>query len=468
MNHTFKNENGHLIATAIFGKDEISTATNKAIVSICKDITVKGFRKGKAPIEEARKYIRSDDLANHTINELLKVVDREFFKDPEFNGYSLLNGFRPNVSLDKFSNEEVQFTISYVLRPYTSKIGKYIDLKADVKEEEVTDADIDKHIQHLAEENSELVTKEKAAEKGDIVNIDFVGLLNGEAFDGGSAKAFDLELGSNHFVPGFEDQLLGHKAGDKVDVNVTLPTEYPEPLSGKDVLFKVTINSVKVKEVPEIYDEFATTLSGKYVAKDLAELKAKVKDILVDQNHHNYENGIINSLLLQTRDGSEFVIPDEYIEQLVDNQMKYNSQRFESQGITLDEYLKIIKKEKDQYRSELKEQLTNQLKTSLLYDAIFAAEKLAYPTNEELEAKLGRPLNQVLKELNSYFKSLGQSDEQIRAQTNSYLNEVNSSIIFEKVQNRLLVLNGYKKDSPVVPAQEANDSQNSEEHKDAE
>ncbi len=463
MNHTFKNENGHLVATATFGKDEIKNATEKAVKNLCQDITVKGFRKGKAPLEEARKYIRSDDLGNHTINELLKVVDREFFKDPEFNGYNLLNGFRPKVSLDKFSNEEAKFTITYVLRPYTSKIGQYKDIKADAEEKIVDDKAIDERIHELAQQNSELVTKEKAAEKGDVVNIDFTGLLNGEAFDGGSAKGFDLELGSNHFVPGFEDQLIGHKAGDKVDVNVTLPAEYPEPLSGKDVLFKVVINSVKVKEIPEINDEFATTLTGKYVSTNLEDLKNKVKSVLIEEFDREYQRDVINSLLLKIRNDSEFVIPDEYIEQLLDNQIKFNSERLESQGLSLDEYLKILKKDKEDYRNEIKAQLVDQLKTSLLYDAIFANEKLAYPTNKELEEKLGKPLNEVLKDLNSYFKKIGQTEEQIRAQTNSYLNEVNSSIIFEKVQNRLLELNGYKQvEKPLESGEESKKSDSAE------
>lgn len=458
MNHTFKNENGHLVATATFDKFEIQVATEKAIKNLCQNITVRGFRKGKAPIEEARKFIRSDDLGNHTINELLKSVDREFFKDPEFNGYNLLNGFRPKVSLDKFSNEEAEFTITYVLRPYTSKIGKYTDIKADAEEKLIDDESVTARIQELADQNSELVTKEKEAAKGDVVNIDFTGLLNGEAFDGGSAKGFDLELGSNHFVPGFEDQLIGHKAGDKVDVNVTLPAEYPEPLSGKDVLFKVVINSVKVKEIPEINDDFATTLTGKYVSSNLEELKNKVKSILSEEAKNEYQRNVINSLLLKVRNDSEFVIPDEYVEQLVDNQVKFNSERLESQGLTLDEYLKIVKKDKNDYRAEIKEQLLDQLKTSLLYDAIFANEKLAYPTNKELEEKLGKPLNDVLKDLNSYFKKIGQSEEQIRAQTNSYLNEVNSSIIFEKVQNRLLELNGYKAAEPASQESEKTDT----------
>lgn len=463
MNHTFKNENGHLVATATFGKDEIKNATEKAVKNLCQDITVKGFRKGKAPLEEARKYIRSDDLGNHTINELLKVVDREFFKDPEFNGYNLLNGFRPKVSLDKFSNEEAKFTITYVLRPYTSKIGQYKDIKADAEEKIVDDKAIDERIHELAQQNSELVTKEKAAEKGDVVNIDFTGLLNGEAFDGGSAKGFDLELGSNHFVPGFEDQLIGHKAGDKVDVNVTLPAEYPEPLSGKDVLFKVVINSVKVKEIPEINDDFATTLTGKYVSTNLEDLKNKVKSVLIEEFDREYQRDVINSLLLKIRNDSEFVIPDEYIEQLLDNQIKFNSERLESQGLSLDEYLKILKKDKEDYRNEIKAQLVDQLKTSLLYDAIFANEKLAYPTNKELEEKLGKPLNEVLKDLNSYFKKIGQTEEQIRAQTNSYLNEVNSSIIFEKVQNRLLELNGYKQvEKPLESGEESKKSDSAE------
>ncbi len=468
MNHTFKNDNGHLVATATFDKDEITKATDKAINLLCQNITVKGFRKGKAPIAEARKYIRSDDLANKTINELLKVVDKEFFKDPEFNGFNLLNGFRPNVALDKFSNEEAAFTITYVLRPYVSKLGKYQGIKADAEEKEVTDEDIEAHIKDLAVQNGDLVDKDEPAEMGDSVNIDFVGLLNGEAFDGGSYKGYDLELGSNRFVPGFEEQLVGHKAGDKVDVNVTLPAEYPEHLANKAVLFKVTINTVMRKQIPEINDEFATTLSGAYTATDLNDLKEKVRKVLTDKNHQTYQSQVLNSLLTQVKEDSEFVIPDEYLTQITENQIKLNSENIESRGLTLDDYLRLMKKEKEVYTNEIKAQVTEQTKSSLVYDAIFAAEKLTYPTEKDIEAKLGRPLKVILNQLNQYFKSQNLSDDQIRHQTNDYLNEVNSSIIFEKVQNRVLEINGYsvpeeEKQEEVKDTEEANETKDAPE-----
>ena len=283
MKQTFKSEKGHLIATLSFDRQEIAKANEKAINKLVLDVTVPGFRKGKAPKEKAIGYISQQKLFDGTVNSLLHMVDKNLETIDEFQAFvkeGKLAQRHPDVNLTKFTNDEAEFIITWVLLPVVSKLGNYKGLKTSVKAKAVTDADVSAEIKHLAEENAELVESEKEAQMGDTVNIDFVGLMNGEAFEGGSAKAFDLELGSHRFVPGFEEQLVSHKAGDKVDVAVTLPDNYPEPLKSKDVIFKVTVNSVKVKEVPEINDEFATTLSGKFVAKDLAELNEKVKAYL--------------------------------------------------------------------------------------------------------------------------------------------------------------------------------------------
>lgn len=452
MNRTFKDENGHLIATVNFGGDEIAQATEKAVRKLCEEVTIPGFRKGKAPVEKARLYLRSNDVAQQTVNELLRKVDASFAKDDEFSAYikdsKILGNFRPNVSIDKFTQEEADFTIQYVLRPVCKKLGEYKSLKSDATEKEVTDKDVDAFIQHLAEDNAELVPSEEAAKEGDTANIDFVGLMDGKEFEGGSAKGFDLVLGSKRFVPGFEEQVVSHKAGDKFDVALTMPDNYPEPLTSKPVVFKVTLNSVKVRQVPSINDEFATTLTGEFASKDLAELKTKVREHLKTSGHRQFLNTLVNSFLNQIRENSEFVIATEYVDNLVKQRKASDEKNVNAQGLTLAEYLKLINKTEEAYTKELTDGVTQEIKTTLTYDAIASAEKIPSPTQEELEKRLGAPVNSFIENMTGFLRSQKYSDQQIRNQINGYINQVFISVLNERIQTALLELNGYKVEKP--------------------
>ena len=456
MNKTFKNENGHLVADVEFGKEEIEKAQKKAINSLANEVTVPGFRKGKAPLDKAMRYIKSDDLANETLNKLLVVVDKEFEQDESFQGYvkgnKLAPHFRPSVSVEKFSNDVASFKIVYILRPEVSKLDGYKDVKVNVTKKAITEKDIDNELSRLASNEAELVSVDREAKNGDIANIDFVGLLNGEEFDGGSSKGFDLELGSGRFVPGFEEQVVSHKAGDKFDVALTMPENYPEPLTGKPVVFKVTLNEVKVKEVPEINDEFATTLTGEYVSKDLAELKEKVKANLTKNSENGYRVQVVNNILLNARDASKFVIADEYLEDIVNDRIHEETHRVEDQGLSLEEYLKLINKSMEDYRKEMKEGVEGELKTSLIYDAIAGAEKVEIPTTADIEKQLGTSLQDFANYYVNYLKGQKMSEEQAQNQVNGYINQIFSSILTNRVQDKVLALNGFIKEEK--PAEE--------------
>ncbi len=445
MKHTFKNENGHLIASVSFDKDEISQAQAKAVRKLTANVVVPGFRKGKAPEEMAKKYLHSDDVANETVNALLRQLDKNFEKEEEFSSYvkeqKFANNLRPAVSLDKFDPEAAEFTVTYFLKPTVSKLGAYKGLKSDVKEKKITAKDVDAEIERLAKDNAELVPSEKAAEIGDTVNIDFVGLMDGKPFDGGSSNSFDLELGSKKFVPGFEEQCVSHKAGEKFDVSLTMPENYPAPLTSKPVIFKVTLNAVKTKEVPEINDEFATTLSGQYVSKDLAELKTKVKDILTKNAAESFKRETVNSLLLQVRKSSEYTIAPEYIDEIVKQRVADDENNLAQQGLTLDEYLKLVNQTKEAYESNMKSGIEEELKSSLIYEAIATAEKIPAPTQADIEKQIGSPLNQFITNFTNYLKAQKMDQQQIDSQINGYVNQVFSSILTANVQAKVLELN---------------------------
>jgi trigger factor len=449
MTNTFTNENGHLVAEVSFGAEEITAASKKAIAKLCQTITVNGFRKGKAPLEEAQKYLRNDQIADAAVDELLRSVDTNFETDKEFQTYvtgnKLLGRFRPQVSIEKFSNTEAVFKITYVLKPTVTKLGSYQGLKSTVTRKDVTDKDVDAEIAKLAADNAELVPQDgKVAAKGDTVAIDFTGLMEGKPFDGGAAKDFDLELGSNHFVPGFEDQVIGHKAGDKFDISLTMPENYPAPLTSKPVVFKVTLNAVKAKQIPSVDDAFATTLSGQYAAKNLVELKDKVKANLLSTANTSYRDAKVNEYLLACRASSEYVIPDEYLDELVKDRSDEDAKKLTQQGLDLDQYLKLTNTTKDAYNAQLRAGIADELKSSLVFDAIAAAEKLPAPTTADIEKKLNSPIQEFANNFTHYLKTQNMSDEAINNEINGYLNQIFASLMSDAVQNRVLELNGDK------------------------
>ncbi len=444
MKHTFKKENGHLIAEVSFDSDEIKTATDKAVNKLILNVTVPGFRKGKAPKDKAVRYLKNENVYNETVDALLRMVDKNFAALDEFKAEAegkICNRARPDVALTKFDDKEADFTINWLLNPVVTKLGEYKGLTSDAKLREISDEDVDHQIHHLAEDNAELVESDKESALGDTCNIDFVGYMDGKPFEGGDGKGFDLELGSGRFVPGFEDQCVGHKAGDKFDVALTMPENYPAPLSAKPVVFKVTLNSVKVKEVPEINDDFATTLTGKFVSKDLAELKSKVHDDLTHNAEEAFKNSKINSYLLKVRDGSEFVIAKEYVDLFVKDRIASDEQNINRQGLTLDEYLKLTKTDKAAYEQNIRTGIENDIKTQLVYDALAKAENIAEPTNKDIEEQIGSPIQEFYTNYSNYLKSMKMPEDQINMQIQGYLNQVYASILTGKVQARILELN---------------------------
>ncbi len=458
MINTIKEEQGKLVVNSSYAKDEISAATTKAINRLVLDVTVPGYRKGKAPVSAATRYLKEDAVVNETIHQLFKVLDKELSKNDEVNAYfkdkKVYGGIRPEANVTAFSADKAEIVVSYVLTPKVNKLGEYKGITSDAEKKVISDADVDAELKRLAENEAELAPKDKAAENGDTANIDFVGLMDGKEFEGGSAKGFDLVLGSNQFVPGFEAQVVSHKAGDKFDVALTMPENYPEPLTSKPVVFKVTLNSVKVKEVPEINDEFATTLTGEYASKDLAELKSKVVAHLNDAAEKEYFNHIVNELLLKVRDASEFVIADDYVNYFVNNKVDEDKNNIANQGLSLDEYLKLINKDMDSYKAEIKEGILSQIKTGLVYEGIYAAEIKTPINSKDLEALLGTSVNDFITNYTNYLKASKMGDDQISAQVNGYLNQLYSSILSRKVQDKLLVLNGYKEEVKEEKAEE--------------
>ena len=448
MKKSFKKEKSELLAEIEFNKEEIASASNKAANVVSQNITVPGFRKGKAPIEKAMAYISSEKFNDEVIHQLLKNIDKEASQDKEFKKYvdeNKLANFRPDVHLEKFSDTEALFHVHYLLNPEITNLAKYTGIKINAEKDKVDDKKISDYIKDLADKNSELIYKDSEIKKGDTANIDFLGLINGKEFDGGSAKAYDLVIGSNQFVPGFDEKLIGHKAGEKVDVEITLPDNYPEPLTGKKALFKVTINHVKEKSVPKIDDDFATSLSGKFVSKNLAELKEKVKEELNREVENKFNSEVINGIFDKLRKESTFEISPKIIERNIERRIDQIEKQGEAYGLKLDEFLKLQNLTLEKAKENIKEQIISEIQNSLLLEMIADKEKISLPDNKDLNNMLGTDVNDYIKNSVAYYKKQGYTDQQANAQMQNYLNSLISNMMQSRVNNKILELNGYKK-----------------------
>lgn len=448
MKKSFKKEKSELLAEIEFNKEEIAAASNKAAVVVSQNVTVPGFRKGKAPIEKAVAYVSSDKFNDEVIHQLLKNVDKITSQDEEFKKYidgNKLANVRPDVHLDKFSDTEALFHIHYLLNPEVISLAKYTGIKVDAEKEKVDDKKISEYIKDLAEKNAELIYKENEIKNGDVCNIDFVGLINGKEFDGGSAKAYDLTIGSNQFVPGFEEKLVGHKSGEKVDIEITLPDNYPEPLNGKKAIFKVTINDVKEKSVPKIDDEFATSLSGKFVSKSLAELKEKVKEELNKDAENSYFSNIIRGIYEKLRKESSFEISQKIIDRSVDDRISQITSQAQAYGLKLDEYLKLQNLTLDEAKKNFASQIVTEIQNSLILDQVAEKEKVDLPNNKDVSDLLGMDVGEYVNNTVAYYKKQGESESNARAHIQNYINSLVSNLMQSRVNTKLLELNGYKK-----------------------
>ena len=289
----------------------------------------------------------------------------------------------PEVELDSCGKEGVVFKCTVAVYPEV-KLGQYKGLEAPKAEVKVMAADVNARLKEMADRNSRLVAVERAVKKGDTANIDFEGFDQGVAFEGGKGEAFDLEIGSGSFVPGFEDQLIGMKAGEEKDIDITFPENYTPELAGKPVVFHVKVNEVKVKEVPAIDDEFAKDVSE---FDTLKELKADIKKKMTDERTTAAQHAFEDVLMTKVAEGIKADIPDEMIEMQAHQMLEGFKQQLASQGIPFDQYTKMTGMNEEQIIMDAKEPAANQVRMDLAIRAIIKAEGLEV-SDEEVENEM--------------------------------------------------------------------------------
>ncbi|MBR4036524.1 MAG: trigger factor [Oscillospiraceae bacterium] len=361
--------------------EEFEKALSSAFRKANKEITVPGFRKGKAPRNVVEKMFGQEIFFNDAIDEILPQAYEDAVKEA-----GLVVVARPELDIPTCSKEE-GFTVKAVLTTYPEvKLGQYKGLKVEKTTIPVSDELIEAELMNLQDRNARLVSvSDRPAQLDDTANIDFEGFADGVAFEGGKGEGFDLLLGSGQFIPGFEEQIVGHNVGDEFDVEVTFPTEYhAEDLAGKPAVFKTKINELKVKELPEIDDEFAKDVSE---FDTLEELKANIKEVKGEEADRAAEMDMENKLVSQVVEGMEANIPEAMYETRVDDMVNDFANRLSQQGLSIDVYLQYTQMDMESFRKTFREQAEEQVKIRLALEAVVKAEDIT-ASDEEYEEEL--------------------------------------------------------------------------------
>ncbi len=361
-----------------------------------KKINVPGFRKGKAPLHMIETYYGVEVFYEDAMNLIYNDVVEEAIKE---SGLRTIED-KMDFDLVSISKEDgVDFKITVTTYPEI-EIGKYKGLRANKPVVEVKAAEITAELNQMADRNSRMVSVEdRPAKKGDTVVIDYEGFADGKAFDGGKAEAQSLELGSNTFIPGFEDQIIGKNIGDKFDINVTFPEDYgAKELAGKEAVFKINLHEIKVKELPTIDDEFAKDVSEFDTLKDL---KADLKKKALERKQHAADEAVENELVEQIVDGIKGEIPEAMFENRMNAAVEDFAYRLQSQGMSLDLYLKYTNSTIEDFRKTFRPQAEMQVKYRLALEKIVELEKIVADDEavekhyEELAAQYGVDIEKV-------------------------------------------------------------------------
>ena len=380
----------------------------KAFKKLAANLELKGFRKGKVPEAMARKEINQGQIFNEAVNLSLQPAFDEVLREENLQPFA-----RPSVDVTKLSDNELQLKFIVVLAPEV-KLGQYKGLGVKKAEVKVDAKEVDAEIKKLIEQNANLVVSDKPAKKGDTVVFDFVGSVDGKEFEGGSAKNYSLELGSNSFVPGFEDQLVGVKSGDDKDVNVTFPEQYVPELAGKKALFKCKIHEVKEKVLPELNEELVADLNIPDV-KTVDQLKDYEKKQLLAQKENSAANAAFNEVMDKIVTGAKIEIADEILADEVEGMKKNMEQQVSQRGLTLDQYYSITGQKPEDVEKQMKADAEKNLKAVLCMEEIAKLEKIEV-SDADVEFEFSKIADQYKMEIDKVKEILGKDLPRFKAE----------------------------------------------------
>ncbi|AVL00078.1 trigger factor [Pediococcus inopinatus] len=383
--------------------DKISEGLDKAFIKTRKQLNVPGFRKGRVPRQIFNQMYGEEALYEDALNIVLPDAYEAAIEEAKIEPVD-----QPKIDVDSMEKGKAWVLKAVVTVKPDVKLGDYKGVTVAKQAHRVTSKEVDADIEKKREQQAELVLKEdKPAENGDTVTIDFEGSVDGKPFDGGKADNYDLELGSNSFIPGFEEQLVGHKSDEKVDVKVTFPDDYnAEDLQGKAADFAVTIHEIKTKELPDLDDEFAKDVDEE--VDSLEELKAKTHDELKAQKDEAAAQAKEDEAIQKAVDNAEVKeIPQSMIDEDVQRQLDQYLANMQQQGIDPKTYYKITGTSEDDLKKQLADGAANRVKTNLVLEAIVDAEKIV-PTEEEVAAEVKDLASQYGMEESAIKKALSE------------------------------------------------------------
>ena len=381
--------------------DSFENAVNKVYHKQKNSINVPGFRKGKAPRAYIEKMYGTGVFYEDALDNLFPEVYGDALKESGVDAVSSPFDFDV-VTIGK---DGVEFTVKVSSKPEI-KLGDYkgIEAEKDVVAE-VTDEDVDHEISHMQEENARMIDVDgRNAENGDIATIDYEGFVDGVAFAGGKDEGHDLTLGSGTFIPGFEDQIIGHAIGDSFDVNVTFPEQYTEELAGKDAVFKVKLHGLKVKELPEADDDFAKDVSE---FETIDELKADIRAKMAADREAQADRGFENNVLLKLADLVEAEIPDAMIENAIDKNMRELEYRLQMQGFDLQNYAKYFGGDVSSLREQYRERSEKDVRIDLALEKISTDENIEVSA-EDLEEEYKKLADAYHMDVDEVKKAVGE------------------------------------------------------------
>lgn len=399
-----KLENSMVKLTIEVDADKFEEGLQKAYLKNRGQITIQGFRKGRAPrklIEKAYGVgVFYEDAANAIIPEAYDTAVEE--SDLEVMS-------RPNIDVTQIeAGKPFIFTAEVAVKPEV-ELGKYKGLKVEVDKAEVTDEDVEAELKKVQEQNSRLVSVEdRAVEMDDEVIIDFEGFVDDEPFEGGKAEDYNLTIGSGSFIDTFEEQLVGKNIGDELDVNVTFPEEYhSEALKGKPALFKVAIKEIKMKEVPNLDDEFAQDVSE---FDTLDEYKEDLSKSLLETKENAVKQEKQQKLVQAVIENATMDVPDPMVDLEAENMTYEFAQRLQAQGMNVEDYFKFTGQNINSLREQMKGQAVDKIKSRLVLEAIATAENLEV-TDEAYEEELAKMAELYNMELDKLKESIGDEEK---------------------------------------------------------
>jgi len=396
-----KLEENRVVLTVEVEADKVNEGLDAAFKKVVKQVNVPGFRKGKMPRQMFEKRFGVESLYQDALDFILPEAYAAAVEEAGIDPVD-----RPEIDVEQMEKgQTLIFKATVTVKPEV-KLGDYKGLEVEVPSTEVTEEDVNQEIARMQERFAELVVKEEGkAENGDTAVIDFEGFVDGVAFEGGKGENYSLELGSNSFIPGFEEQVVGLEAGQEKDIEVTFPEEYhAAELAGKPAVFKIKLHEIKTKQLPELNDEFAKDADEE--VETLAELKEKTKKSLEDSKKQAAENAVRDAVVEKASENAEIEIPEVMIETEVDRMLQEFEQRLQMQGMNLELYFQFSGQDEAALKGQMKEDAAKRVRMNLVLEAIIKAENIEV-TAEEVDAELAKMAEMYNMDVESIKKALG-------------------------------------------------------------